>query len=242
VLYGLTAYMRARGESGVPSTVQVAVNGTPLAPVRFDQASLTAPDPVILTVPARAGANEITIASSGGGTVYWTAGARFFDTRSPVERTGSRTLAIARDYFTLSAVPAPNTRIVYRQTPFNGTARPGDVLLVHLAVAGASDWRYLVIEDMLPAGTEPMADDDLYPLEKAPARAWGNRREFRDDRAVFFQDGIPGGRLDYYYLLKVVTPGVFMAMPAQVAPMYVPGVSASTTTETVTVTSEGGHR
>jgi uncharacterized protein YfaS (alpha-2-macroglobulin family) len=26
----------------------------------------------------------------------------------------------------------------------------------------------------------------------------------------------------------VVTPGVFKAMPAQIAPMYVPGISAST--------------
>ncbi len=239
VVYGLTAYMEARGESGVPSTVQVTVNGTRLAPVRFDQASLTAPDPVVLTVPGLAGDNEIAITSSGGGSVYWTAGARYFDTRTPIERTGGRRLAIARDYFALSAVPAPNRRIVYRQTPFSGTASPGDVVLVHLAVAGASDWRYLLIEDMLPAGTEPIADDDLYPLETARPRAWGNRREFRDDRAVFFQDGLPNGRVDYYYLLKVVTPGVFTARPAQVAPMYVPGVSASTTVQRVTVTPGG---
>jgi len=116
------------------------------------------------------------------------------------------------------------------------------VLLVHLAVAGAADWRYLLIEDMLPAGAETIADDGLYPLEKRRARPWGGRNEFRDDRAVFFQDGLPGGRVDFWYLLKVVTPGVFRAMPAQVTPMYVPGVSASTTVQTVTVTgpAEGG--
>ena len=66
----------------------------------------------------------------------------------------------------------------------------------------------------------------------------------RDDRAVFFQDRLPNGRVDFWYLLKVVTPGVFRAMPAQVSPMYVPGVSASTTVETVTVTTpvQGGAR
>ena len=111
------------------------------------------------------------------------------------------------------------------------------MLLVHLAVAGAADWRYLLIEDMLPAGAETIADDGLYPLEKRRPRPWGGRNEFRDDRAVFFQDGLPGGRVDFWYLLKVVTPGVFRANPAQVTPMYVPGVSASTTVQVVTVTA-----
>jgi uncharacterized protein YfaS (alpha-2-macroglobulin family) len=35
--------------------------------------------------------------------------------------------------------------------------------------------------------------------------------------------------------MKIVTPGTFRAMPAQVTPMYVPDVSASTTPITVTV-------
>ena len=64
-------------------------------------------------------------------------------------------------------------RIVYRETPFSGTAAPGDVVLVRLTVAGANDWRYLLIEDPLPAGAETIADDSLYPLEKSRARPWG---------------------------------------------------------------------
>ena len=111
-------------------------------------------------------------------------------------------------------------------------------------MAGASDWRYLLIEDPLPAGAETIADDSLYPLEKRRTRPWGGRQEFRDDRAVFFQDGLPGGRVEFWYLLKIVTPGTFRAMPAQVTPMYVPGVSASTTPMMVTVgtPAAGGAR
>jgi hypothetical protein len=111
-------------------------------------------------------------------------------------RTGDRTLAIARDYFSLTSVPASKQKIVYRETPFSGTAKPGDVLLVRLVVAGAKDWRYLLIEDMLPAGVETIADNDLYPLEHRHPRPWEGRREFRDDRAVFFQDGLPDGRVE----------------------------------------------
>ena len=35
------------------------------------------------------------------------------------------------------------------------------------------------------------------------------------------------GRAEFAYLLRVTTPGQFRAMPAQVTPMYVPGVHAS---------------
>jgi alpha-2-macroglobulin len=238
VLYGLTAYMRARGETGAPATVQVSVNGASLQPVAFDAKSLTAPDPVVLTATAREGANTVTVTASGG-TVYWSASAEYFDTRTPIERTGGRKLAIARHYFTLSAVGA-GQKIVYREAPFSGTAKPGDVLLVHLAVAGSPDWNYLLVEDPLPAGTEPIADDSLYPLEKQRPRRWGDRRELRDTRVVFFQDALSQGRIDLWYLLKVVTPGVFRAMPAQAAPMYVPDVSASTTVETVTIAAPPG--
>ena len=45
--------------------------------------------------------------------------------------------------------------------------------------------------------------------------------------------------VEFWYLLKIVTPGTFRAMPAQVTPMYVPGVSASTTPIVVTVSSPG---
>jgi uncharacterized protein YfaS (alpha-2-macroglobulin family) len=244
VLYGLTAYMQARGEGGAPAEADIAVNGTPVKTVKFDQRSLVAPDPVVVSVPGREGDNTVSITTRGSGAIYWGASARYFDTRTPVERTGDRTLAIARDYFSLTSVSAGKQKLVYRETPFSGTAKPGDVLLVRLVVAGAKDWRYLLIEDMLPAGVETIADDDLYPLEHRHPRPWEGRREFRDDRAVFFQDGLPDGRVEFWYLVKVVTPGVFRAMPAQVTPMYVPGVSASTTVQTVTVTTptEGGTK
>ena len=192
-LYGLTAFMKARGEQPAAFAVDVAVNGTTVKTVSFDAASLTAPDPVLVTTPAREGDNVVTLTKRGGGVLYWSAAAKYFDTRTPIERTGGRRLAIAREYFTLTSHTVKN-RIVYRETPFSGTAAPGDVVLVRLTVAGATDWRYLLIEDPLPAGAETIADDSLYPLEKRRARPWGGRQEFRDDRAVFFQDGLPGGR------------------------------------------------
>jgi uncharacterized protein YfaS (alpha-2-macroglobulin family) len=84
-----------------------------------------------------------------------------------------------------------------------------------------------MIEDPLPAGAEVIRQQWLYQLER-PATWAPASREYRDNKVVFFQQDFSEGRYEYVYLLKVVTPGVFKAMPARIAPMYVPGVFAST--------------
>lgn len=239
-LYGLLAFLKARNETPAAFGVDVLVNGEQVATRDFTAADFTAPSPVTLSAPARAGRNDVRIVKRGGGTLYWSAAARYYDVRESFEPQGTRRLAISRRYFSLAPVQVKG-RIVYRETPFQGTAKPGDVILVRMTVAGADDWRYLVIEDPLPAGTEALANLGEYDLEKPePWWTYGRgRREYRDDRVVQFQDRLPGGRTDFGYLLKVVTPGVFRAMPAQVLPMYVPGTAASTTTQMVTITDPG---
>jgi len=235
VVYGLLEYMKARQETPAPFTADVLVNGQHAGSASFTPQSLTNPEPAVLTAPAREGENSIVIRKQGEGALYWSATAQYYDTRSPIERTGTRRLAIVRQYFSLAPVQVKG-RTVYRETPFAGTARPGDVLLVRISAAGSPDWRYLMIEDPLPAGTEPIADDDLYALERRTPNAWWiGRREFRDDRAVFFRDRLADGRIDLHYLLKVTTPGAFKALPARISPMYVPGVSATSDVQQVAV-------
>lgn len=235
-LYGLLSFMKARQEAPAAFGVDLLVNGEKVASHDFTPADFTAPAPVRLRAPARAGRNDVRLVKRGPGTLYWTAASRYFDTRESASPQGSRQLALSRRYFSLSPVEVQG-RIVYRESVFDGQARPGDLLLVRLTVAGTDDWRYLVIEDPLPAGAEPVADQDAYELER-PEPWWQfgrGRREYRDTRVVQFQDRLPGGRAEFGYLLKVVTPGRFRAMPAQVLPMYVPGVAASTAVQAVTV-------
>ena len=104
-----------------------------------------------------------------------------------------------------------------------------------LCPAGAPDWRYLVLEDPLPAGVEALQDDTAYPLEAPEGRSWGSRVEYRDQQTVFFQEDFSEGRYEYQYLVRVISSGTFRARPAQISPMYVPGVSASSEPLTLTV-------
>jgi uncharacterized protein YfaS (alpha-2-macroglobulin family) len=235
VLYGLLDFMKARGETASDGEIDVIVNGTSLGTRRFTAASITSPDPIELTAPARSGANAIRVVKRGGGAVYWAAQATYYDTAAAQERTGSHTLALQRSYFTLSPVSI-NGRVVYRETPFAGTVSPGDLLLVRLTTAGSKHWRYLMLEDPIPAGTEPVQQDQLYSLEQTRSFWWGSRREFRDSRVVFFLEQFGEGRYEFSYLLKVTTPGTFRATPARISAMYVPEATASSKAMTVTVT------
>ena len=94
----------------------------------------TRPFPALVTLPAAAGNNAVTITTAGG-PAYWTASARYYDTAAGLERTGTRKLALSRKYFTLAPVRRDG-RVVYDERPYTGTASPGDLILVRLVVAG----------------------------------------------------------------------------------------------------------
>ena len=152
--------------------------------------------------------------------------------------------AARRKYALLTPVTVKG-RIVYRESPFNGTAKPGDVLSVRITAAGSPEWRYLALEDPLPAGVEAIADTSAYPLERDAPDVWwyGTRVEYRDSRTVFFQETFESGRYEFAYLVKVTSPGQFRAIPAQISPMYVPSVHASSEPQSFTITAPvGGSR
>lgn len=241
-LYGLLEFLKARNEKPEPVTVDVYVNGVLAGTHGFTAASITAPDPIAMTVPAREGANAVRVVTRGAGSVYWSAAASYYDTSGAAERSGTRQLAITRRYAHLRPVQQRD-KIVYRETEFEGSVAPGDVLTVRLTVAGAKDWRYLVLEDPLPAGVEAIQDTTAYPLERGrPDALWwtGSRVEYRDARTVFFQESFEEGRYEFVYLVKAISSGQFRAVPAQIAPMYVPGVTASSEPHTVIVTLPAG--
>jgi alpha-2-macroglobulin len=239
-IYGLLGFMQARNESAQPFSVDVFVNGQPAGRHSFTAASMTAPDPIVISAPANVGGNQVRVVKRDGGTVYWSAAAVYYDTATADARSGSRQLALTRKYSLLTPVTVKD-RIVYRETAFTGNAKPGDVLTVRLTAAGSPEWRYLALEDPLPAGVEAIQDITAYPLERPAAQSWwyGSRVEYRDSRTVFFQETFESGRYEFTYLVKVIAPGQFRAIPAQISPMYVPGVHASSEPQAFTIAAPG---
>jgi uncharacterized protein YfaS (alpha-2-macroglobulin family) len=241
VLYGLTDYLRVSKELSPDFSVQVLLNGKQLATKKFGATDLSA-TPFAIKLDASQLANpndELEVRKTGKGRVYWSTQARYFSTARKDYQSASLSLSIARDYFKLRPETTTNSdgvkKIVYALDPLNGSVQSGDIIAVHITLTGA-DWKYLLIEDPIPAGVELLERDDLYELKEKP-RWWGwywTRREFHDDRAAFFEEYFHD-KHDYYYLLKVVNPGVFQVSPALAQPMYQPSVMATTESRKVEV-------
>jgi hypothetical protein len=227
VIYGLTDYLKASRELNPDVTATVLVNdrevlsqhfGSPTdaKEIRLDESKISS------------GENRVRIRISGSGRVYYSMRAEYFSSDERLQKTGQLSLNLLRDYFRL--VPKKQgDRFVYNLNTLDGPVASGDVLAVRLTVTG-TDWKYLMVEDPIPAGTEFIERDNLYELASRPP--WWQysftRRELHDNRMAIFQTYFQQGQQQYFYLLKVVNPGVFHVSPARVEPMYQPEFLSST--------------
>jgi len=230
VIAGLTDYLSLSGELANSSDMEVLVNGASLGQHHFGPGDAFAL-PWKVRVPAAQAAKggQLAIRKSGNGITYWSAESNWYSADKHLFQQGKVALNITRDYYMLQKKQnSPSDPITYDLVPLHGPVHIGDVLAVKLAVAG-TDMKYLLAEDPIPAGTEFIADNGLYHLNNKPSwwYDWFTRREFHDDRAGFFNTDF-NGRREYFYLLKVITPGKFAVSPAQTGPMYQPGVQATT--------------
>lgn len=229
VIYGLTDYLKSTNELNPNITATVYVNDQPVLTKKFD-ASTAGVDAELTLDESKlqAGENRIRISSAGQGRVYYSARAQYYSTEQQLQKTGSISLNILRDYFRL-APSKQGDKIVYDLQPLSGAAASGDTIAVRLTVTG-TEWKYMMVEDPIPAGTEFIERDNLYELREKPPwwEYWFTRREMHDDRMAIFQTYFPQGQKQYCYLLKVVNPGMFTVSPARVQPMYQPGFLATT--------------
>jgi alpha-2-macroglobulin len=231
VIQGLTDYVGLSGELANSSDVEVLVNGASVGKRHFGPGDGFA-QPWQIKVPAAqaGGGGQVTVRKSGNGITYWSAESAWYSADRRLFQQGKLALNITRDYYLLQKrQDKPTDAITYDLTPLKGPVHVGDIVAVRLALSG-TDWKYLLAEDPIPAGTEFLAETGLYKLNNKPDwwADWFTRKEFHDDRAAFFNTEF-SGRREYVYLLKVVNAGKFAISPAQAGPMY--QVNVQTTTD-----------
>ncbi|MEO8596853.1 MAG: MG2 domain-containing protein [Candidatus Solibacter sp.] len=236
VVYGLTDYLKTSGELKPDLLATVMVNDVPVLSKKFDAASvLGVPEFVLDESRLQPGVNRIKVVTTGQGRLYFSTRAEYYSTDEKFQKTGNTSLNILREYFKLTPTK-DGEKIVYDLAPFNGPAASGDTIAVRLTVTG-SEWKYLIVEDPIPSGTEFIERDGGYELKSRPPwwRYEFTRRELHDDRMAIFQTYFPQGQQQYFYLLKAVNPGTFQVSPARVQPMYNNGVMATTEARRVEV-------
>jgi alpha-2-macroglobulin len=234
VIYGLIDYVKATKELHPDFKATVSVNGKQVTSRQFGpDSSVEAPEIVLDEGQLQSSNNEVRIANDGKGRLYYSVSTVHYSDAARLQKQGAISLNVLRDYFRL--VPnGTNGRIVYDLNPLDGPVAPGDTIAVRLTVTG-SDWKYLLAEDPIPAGAEFIEKDNLYEIRNKPPwwRYWFTRRELHDDRMAIFQTHFTEGQQQFFYLLKVVNPGVFHVSPARVQPMYQPGIEATTEARTL---------
>ncbi|HEX7961994.1 MAG TPA: hypothetical protein VF493_18895 [Terriglobales bacterium] len=237
VVFGLTEYLKTSHEFDADFSAQVYVNNKPVLTKHFTRAdtlSSEVPKIHLKTEDLQAGNNVIKITKSGAGKLYWSARGEYYSAEKRVFQNNRFSLNITRDYYRLAPEKIQDKysgaeKIVYHLDPLSGEMQSGDVIAVRVTVGGGSNWRYLLIEDPIPAGAEFVQRDDLYEIKDRPDwwGFWYTRREFHDDHAAFFQSYF-SGKQQYLYLLKIINPGKFKVSPASVQPMYEPAIISTT--------------
>ncbi len=238
VIYGLTDYLERTKELQPNYSVEVQVNGKTVATKKFTAADALAPATTVVLNESQLapGTNQIRIAKSGDGRLYWSTRGRVLLQR--VEGGEYRQLQAERGAPILPAVAAAKetASVVYHLDKLAGPVQVGDTLAVRLTVGG-NDWRYLMIEDPIPSGPSRSRVTTCTNWMSVPNwwGRWFSNRELRDDRTTFFNMYFPQGQHEYVYLLKVVNPGVFRVSPTSVEPMYQPEYLSTSDALTVTV-------
>jgi uncharacterized protein YfaS (alpha-2-macroglobulin family) len=237
VIYGLIDYLKSTNELHPDLSAIVTVNGRTVEEHNFNSDDILATPEVTLPESAlQAASNQVTVQSNGKGRLYYSVTATHYSDEARLEKNGAISLNLLRDYFRL--VPTKTgEKIVYDLETLHGAVSQGAIIAVRLTATG-SDWRYLLLEDPIPAGTEFIENDNLYEINNKPPwwQYWFSRRELHDDHIAIFDTFFYEQQKQYFYLLKVVNPGTFHVSPARVAPMYQPGHLATTEARTLEVT------
>jgi alpha-2-macroglobulin len=103
----------------------------------------------------------------------------------------------------------------------------GDYVRVTVRVAVPGTRRFVVVEDPIPAGLEPMNFEWLTESQRA-SQALGEAQgpldhgEQRDTHVMFSANQLEPGLYQYVYLARANTPGKFLVPPARAAEMYHP--------------------
>jgi uncharacterized protein YfaS (alpha-2-macroglobulin family) len=218
-LIALVDYLLVSDELDADYSYRVLVDGAQVGGGVVDETNLAVPGQFIVPIADLSG--EATHAveivrfvegmQTGEGSLYVTVSLRHYRPSEEVE-AANQGITVRRRY----ALRGGGNRAVEQ-------VAIGDVVSVTLSVTLSDDANYLVVEDPLPAGLEPIDTSlDITGGEygsSGRSRTW-THVELRDEKVALFATYLRAGTYTYSYLARATTPGDFQVLPAQAYPMY----------------------
>lgn len=215
---GLTDHLLGTGLGQTTAGYDVMLNGEPLTTGTISEGELRA----VIDIPLdqlQPGANTVTLTAADGGRLYYTLNERYQAARETIEAGGS--VSVHRVYLS----PDDGKQLE--------SIAAGDLVLVRVTVRFPQGTRFVVVEDRVPAGLEPLNerlnttvhDADFFGVRTYSWHDLGyNYKEIRDGRVTFFVTSIEGFSTQYEYLARATHSGTFTALPAEAWAMYEPDV------------------
>jgi uncharacterized protein YfaS (alpha-2-macroglobulin family) len=212
----LTDHLLATQEATAETTYTVLLNG-----VAISEGQLGPGEPAAsLMIPAaelETGVNSLRVRQSGEGMLYYTISSRVYLAQEQIEPAGD--LGVEREYFEL-ATGRPIT-----------TAVAGELVQVRLTFTLPEQGSYLIVEDRVPGGLEPLNERLNTTTHVGATEEWQepvyfwqeygyNHKEIRGNRVGFFITELDAGSHSYTYIARATHTGEFVALPAEVWAMY----------------------
>jgi uncharacterized protein YfaS (alpha-2-macroglobulin family) len=232
-LLAITDYLLDRRDVQEAYAYDVSVNGESRLEAsagagRINQEERVTIDMAELT---QAALNDLVLSRVPGfaqGRLYYTAQLRYFTPSQELEARNEG-IGVSHEYFRADSDD---------RTPVN-EVQLGDLVKVKLTLVAPADLNYLVVEDFLPAGLEPVDTSlKITPVELRN-RLFQERREsyevnrryspfghaeVRDNRVALFARFVGRGVYEYTYFARATTAGSFNLPPATAYEQYFPEV------------------
>jgi uncharacterized protein YfaS (alpha-2-macroglobulin family) len=176
----------------------------------------------------QAGGNALLIEHEG--KLYYQVSSRVYLDQEEIEAAGSVDVRrVYRDAETEKVITA---------------VTPNQLIQVEIIVKTPTDASYVIVEDSLPGGLEPLNEN----LDTTAVIAYGeqpywvrrgyNYKETRGNRVSFFITELDSGSHKYVYYARATHEGDFVAMPAEVYAMYDVSVWGRSASEPFVITAE----
>ncbi len=230
--------------SQADTSVSASLNGRELAGTRFGGQDATAEVPLDGLEPGR---NVLEVNVSGDGTLYSSAAVSFFsEQKAFTPQTDD--FSIRRRYERLTPTyDETEQRYTYDRKTLDGPAAVGDYVLVTVTVQPKDDYRYVLVNEPLPAGYRVIEDDGAFRVAGVEPRYgydhygwnyWFDGREVYDERVDYYFAALTHP-VTFTYILHAETPGTFAALPTQAWLMYEPEVKGTGPDATLQVGGAG---
>lgn len=232
VIEAMAEFVKASGESKPQQTVELLVDGKSQTKVEITKENLfTFNGSFVLEADAlTTGEHTIELRKLGESPLYANAYLTVFSKEDMIPSAGLEVKARRKFYKLIEEKPDQQVAgsrgqvvtqrgLKYRREEIatDASIKSGDLIEVELSIESKNDYEYVLIEDMKPAGFEPVEVQSGWSYE-----GLASYKEFRDEKVAFFAERLPRGTHNLSYRVKAEIPGRFSALPTKVEAMYAP--------------------